>query len=88
MPKGFPLPLSIDNKVLLDGNKCKPNLVKNEDFRVLNIYLWKFLRELYGGGPEIRYKWKEGRESLDDEMIQDIKSKAVDLKLIYCSSYL
>jgi hypothetical protein len=58
MPKGYPLPLSIDNKSLLEGNKCKPNLVKNEDYKVLNIYLWKFLKELYGGGPEIRYKWK------------------------------
>ena len=58
MPKGYPLPLSIDNKVLLDGNKCKANLIKNEDFKILNIYLWKFLKELYGGGPEIRYKWK------------------------------
>jgi len=29
MPKGSPLPLSIDNKPLLEGNKCKPNLVKN-----------------------------------------------------------
>ncbi len=44
MPKGYPLPLSIDNKYLLDGNKCKPNLVKNEDYKVLNIYLWKFLK--------------------------------------------
>jgi hypothetical protein len=61
MCKGHPLPLSIDNKLLLDGNKCKSNLVKNEDYKILNIYLWKFLKELYGGGPEIRYKWKEGR---------------------------
>jgi len=29
MPKGHPLPLSIENRILLDGNKCKPNLVKN-----------------------------------------------------------
>jgi|JI9StandDraft_2_1071091.scaffolds.fasta_scaffold154524_1 hypothetical protein len=65
MSKGYPLPLSIDNKCLLEGNKCRNNLVRNEDFKILNIYLWKFLKELYGGGPEIRYKWKEGRENLD-----------------------
>lgn len=51
MPRGHPLPPPIDNKTLLEGNKCKPNLVKNEDFKILNIYLWKFLKELYGGGP-------------------------------------
>lgn len=51
MSKGYPLPPFIDNKSLLEGNKCKNNLKKNEDFRVLNIYLWKFLKELYGGGP-------------------------------------
>lgn len=61
MPKGFPLPPPIDNKSLLEGNKCKPNLVRNDDFKILNIYLWRFLKELYGGGPEIRYKWKESR---------------------------
>ena len=54
----------------------------------MNIYLWKFLKELYGGGPEIRYKWKQGSESLDEQMIYDIKSKASDLKLIYSGSYL
>lgn len=51
MPKGYPLPPLIDNKVLLEGNKCKNNLVRNEDFKIVNIYLWKFLKELYGGGP-------------------------------------
>ena len=54
----------------------------------MNIYLWKFLKELYGGGPQIRYKWKQGSQSLDEEMIYDIKSKASDLKLIYSGSYL
>jgi hypothetical protein len=29
MCKGYPLPPSIDNKALLEGNKCKANLVKN-----------------------------------------------------------
>jgi hypothetical protein len=29
MMKGYPFPPSIDNKVLLEGNKCKPGLVKN-----------------------------------------------------------
>lgn len=66
MPKGYPLPLSIDNKVLLNGNKCKKDLTRNEDFKIVNIYLWKFLKELYGGGPEIRYKWKEGSDKLDE----------------------
>lgn len=27
--KGYPFPGSIDNKVLLDGQKCKSNLQKN-----------------------------------------------------------
>jgi hypothetical protein len=88
MPKGHSFPLTIDNRVLLEGNKCRPNLVKNEDFKVLNIYLWKFLKELYGGGPEIRYKWKEGKESLDEDMLQDIRSQVADLKMLYYSSYL
>lgn len=51
MPKGHPMPPPIDNKPLLEGNKCKPNLTRDTDFKILNIYLWKFLKELYGGGP-------------------------------------
>ena len=88
MPKGYPLPPSIDNKSLLEGNKCKSNLIRNEDFKILNIYLWKFLKELYGGGPEIRYKWKEGRENLDEEMLADIREKAMELKYIFSVAYL
>lgn len=86
MPKGFPLPPAIDNKPLLDGNKCKPSLVRNEDFKILNIYLWRFLKEIYGGGPEIRYKWKESRESLDEHMITDLREKAAELKSIYSTA--
>ncbi len=29
MMKGYPFPQSIDNKILLEGSKCKPNLIKN-----------------------------------------------------------
>ena len=57
--KGWPLPGKIDNKTIMEGKKCKPYLVQNKDFKLVNLYVWKFLRELYGGGPEIRYKWKK-----------------------------
>lgn len=49
--KGFPLPPSIDNSPLLEQNKCKPNLIKNRDFKVVNIFVFKMLKELYSGGP-------------------------------------
>ena len=51
MSKGHPLPPPIDNKALLDGSKCRSNLIRNQDYKIVNIYLWKFLKELYGGGP-------------------------------------
>ena len=47
--KGHPFPGPIDNKSILDGNKCRPNLIKNKDYKVINIYVWKFLKDLYGG---------------------------------------
>ncbi len=43
-PKGNPMPGSIDNKNLLDGQKCKANLHKNEDYKVVNIFIWRFLK--------------------------------------------
>ena len=55
--KGYPIPPAIDNKDLLENNKCRPNLVKNRDFKVINVFIFKLLKEIYGGGPEIRYKW-------------------------------
>lgn len=58
--KGYPMPGPIDNKNLLEGQKCKANLHKNEDYKVVSIYVWRFLKQLYGGGPEIRYKWSKG----------------------------
>lgn len=58
MFRGYPMPGPIDNKVLLDGNtpnklsvKCKNNLRKNEDYKVVSIYIWRLLKDLYGGGP-------------------------------------
>ena len=51
LAKGHPMPGPIDNKSLLDGQKCRANLIKNEDYKVVNILIWKFLKELYGGGP-------------------------------------
>ena len=80
MAKGYPFPPSIDNKVLLDGAKCKLNLVRNQDFKIVNMYLWRFLKELYGGGPEIRYRWKETHDALDEELLADIRNKAVEVK--------
>lgn len=49
--QGFPLPGPITNKSLVNGQNCKTNLIKNVDFKVISIYIWKFLKQLYGGGP-------------------------------------
>ncbi len=49
--KGYPMPPAIDNTVLLENNKCKSNVVKNRDFKVVNIFVFKLLKELYSGGP-------------------------------------
>lgn len=57
--KGYPPPGRIDNSSILQGNQCKPYLVNNRDFKIVNYYVWRFLKELYGGGTEIRYKWKK-----------------------------
>ncbi len=51
LSKGHPMPGPIDNKTLLDGQKCRINLQKNQDYKVVNIYIWKFLKQLYTGGP-------------------------------------
>jgi hypothetical protein len=42
--KGNPMPGPIDNKNLLDDQKCRANLRKNEDYKVVNIYIWRFLK--------------------------------------------
>lgn len=57
MFKGHPLPGTIDNSSILEGKKCKSHLVPNRDCKIVNYYVWRFLKELYGGGTEIRYKW-------------------------------
>ena len=50
--KDLPPPGPVINSVLLeDHNRCKPNLKKGEDFRIVNYYVWMFFKELYGGGP-------------------------------------
>lgn len=67
LAKGHPMPGPIDNRILLDGQKCRSNLQKNEDFKVVNIFIWKFLKQLYGGSPEIRYKWNKNQISEDQE---------------------
>lgn len=67
LAKGHPMPGPIDNRILLDGQKCRSNLQKNEDFKVVNIFIWKFLKQLYGGSPQIRYKWNKNQISEDQE---------------------
>lgn len=57
LTKGYPLPGNIDNKVLIEEGKCKHNLHKGDDYKVVNIFIWRLLKDIYGGGPEIRYKW-------------------------------
>jgi len=52
MFRGYPFPGPIDNKVLLESSgKCKSNLEKGEDFKVISIFIWRLLKDLYGGGP-------------------------------------
>ena len=45
------MPGPIENKILLDGTKCRKDLQRNVDYKVVNVYLWRFLKDLYGGGP-------------------------------------
>lgn len=52
MFRGYPMPGPVDNKNLLESNgKCKSNLKKGEDYKVVSIYIWRLLKDLYGGGP-------------------------------------
>ena len=57
MFRGYPMPGPIDNKVLIENqenstsSKCKPNLRKGEDYKIVSIYIWRLLKDLYGGGP-------------------------------------
>lgn len=60
------------NSVLLEEhNRCKANLKKGEDFRIVNYYVWLFFKELYGGGPEIQYRTKGEQEAgvLDEAVL-------------------
>jgi hypothetical protein len=59
LSKGLPPPSQIRNAVLLESqNKCRPDLKKGQDYKVVNLYVWTFFKELYGGGPEIQYRTK------------------------------
>lgn len=79
--KGFPFPGPINNKVLLNGTKCRVDLKKNVDYIIVNVFVWKFLVELYGGGPEIRYKWNKAEmNKLEEDKILEIKRIGKDLK--------
>jgi hypothetical protein len=43
--KNLPPPGPVNNSVLLeDHNKCKANLQKGEDFRIVNYYVWLFFK--------------------------------------------
>ncbi len=44
MHKGHPPPGKIDNSSILEGKKCKPHLLLNRDFKVVNYYIWRFLK--------------------------------------------
>ena len=47
--KGFPTPKQINNRRLIGANsQMKPNLKKNEHFRVFNEYIWMIFKQLYG----------------------------------------
>lgn len=55
----MPPPGPIGNSALLvSPNKCRPDLKKGQDYKVVNLYVWTFFKELYGGGPEIQYRTK------------------------------
>ena len=89
LSKGNPLPGSIENKILLDGGKCRKDLHRNVDYRVVNIYLWRFLKDLYGGGPEIRYKWNQSEmKKGDEEKLQEIRQIAKGVKEIFTINYI
>ena len=75
--KGYPFPGSIENKILLENGKCKKNLIRNVDYKVVNIFVWKFLKDLYGGGPEIRYRWNQGdMKKGEEELILEVRKSA------------
>jgi hypothetical protein len=43
--KSLAPPGPINNQVLLDNNfKCRPNLKKGLDFKVINFYVWIFFK--------------------------------------------
>lgn len=92
MQKGMPLPGAITNGLLLETSaKCRPDLKKGVDYKVVNFYVWVFFKELYGGGPEIQYRTKsEDRtksSSFDPEVVADIPAKAKELKMMMNEEY-
>ena len=34
---------------------------------MVNIYIWRLLKDIYGGGPEIRYKWDQSKLTEEEE---------------------
>ena len=47
---------------------------------IVNLYIWKFLKELYGGGPEIRYKSSGAESSInEDENVKKVRKKAMEV---------
>lgn len=82
--QGHPFPGPIDNKVLLDGQKCRPNLQKNVDYKVVNIFIWRLLKDIYGGGPEIRYKWNKNQITEQEEILmKEVRASAKEIKDLY-----
>lgn len=62
--KGMPPPGPINNGVLLENSvKCRADLKKGVDYKVVNYYVWTLFKELYGGGPEIQYRTKSDDKS-------------------------
>ena len=76
-PKVFPDDIRPDIMILLENGKCKKNLIRNVDYKVVNIFVWKFLKDLYGGGPEIRYRWNQGdMKKGEEELILEVRKSA------------
>lgn len=54
---------------------------RNVDYKVVNIFVWRFLKDLYGGGPEIRYKWNQNDlKKVEEEKLQEIRKIAKGVK--------
>ena len=44
----------IDNEVLLDSNKNLKSNISEKHYVLLNCLAWNFIKNIYGGGPEIK----------------------------------